>query len=253
MLESMINFCPECGFRLEKEYRFCPNCGIKLGHEIYETNKNSSGPSHPDKSQNAKKNKGSVAAEVQPPKLSTRALLSIISVIVGFIAITLLASGVFDTPKINTVIQQPVNNNQGSGVDLSRMQEIKDLEDKVTANPNDYQLVLQLGHLKNDAGLYEQAIVSYKKYLAANAKDADARVDMGVCYFNLKNYDAAIAEMKEALKYKPDHQIAHMNLGVVYMASGKLDEAMTWFQKAIDLGPDNEIGKKAKELLESHK
>jgi len=23
----MINFCPECGFRLEKEYKFCPNCG----------------------------------------------------------------------------------------------------------------------------------------------------------------------------------------------------------------------------------
>ena len=252
MLESMTNFCPECGFRLEKEYRFCPNCGIKLGHEIYETNKNSSGSSHPDKSQNAKKNKA-VAAEAPQPKLSTKALLAIISVIVGFVAITLFASGVFDTPKISTVNQPPVNNNQSSGVDLSRMQEIKDLEDKVAANPKDYQLVLELAHLKNDAGLYEQAIANYKKYLAVNANDADARVDMGVCYFSIKNYDEAIAEIKEALKYKPDHQIAHMNLGVVYMASGKMDESKKWFQKAIDLGPDNEIGKKAKELLESHK
>jgi len=26
----MINFCPECGIRLEREYKFCPNCGTQL-------------------------------------------------------------------------------------------------------------------------------------------------------------------------------------------------------------------------------
>jgi tetratricopeptide (TPR) repeat protein len=248
----MINFCPECGFKLEKEYRFCPNCGIKLGQIINEIVKNSSGPSHPGKTQNIKKNKVQVPAEA-PTNLSTRTLILIISVIVGLVVITLFASGVFDSPKVSTVSQAPVTNNQSSGVDLSKMQDIKDLEDKVAANPKDYQVLLQLAHLKNDAGLYEQAITNYKKYLTTNSSDADARVDMGVCYFNLKNYDEAIAVMKDALGYKPDHQIAQMNLGVVYMAKGKMDEAKKWFQKAVDLGPENEIGKKAKELLESHK
>ncbi len=248
----MINFCPECGFKLEKDYRFCPNCGIELEQKNNETNKNSSGSSHPVKIQNVKKNKAAVT-DAAPPKLSIRTLLLIISVILGFVIITLFASGVFDLPKVSSVNQAPVTNNQSSGVDLSKVQDIKDLEDKVAANPKDYQILLQLAHLKNDSGLPEQAIVNYKQYLAANPTDADARVDMGVCYYNLKNYDEAIAVMKEAIKYKPDHQIAHMNLGVVYMASGKMDEAKKWFQKAIDLGPDNEIGQKSKELLESHK
>jgi len=253
MSENMINFCPECGFRLEKEYRFCPNCGIKLGQESNETKKNSSGSSQPEKIQNVKKSKVVIPAAEEPQKLSMKALLAIIVVIVGFIVVTLFASGVFDMPKVSSVNQPPVSNNQNSGVDLSKMQDIKDLEDKVAANPKDYEMLLQLAHLKNDAGLYEQAIANYKQYLKTKPSDADARVDMGVCYFSLKNYNEAIAEMKEALKYKPDHQIAHMNLGVVYMATGKMDEAKIWFQKAIDLGPDNEIGKKAKELLESHK
>jgi len=245
----MINFCPECGFKLEKEYRFCPNCGIKLGQINSEAKKNSTGQSHSDKIQNTQKSKAAIAA---PAKLSTRTLLVIIGVIICFVVITLFASGVFDSPKISSMNQVPVTN-QSSGVDLSKMQDIKDLEEKVAANPKDYQMLLQLAHMKNDAGLYDQAITDYKKYLVTNSSDADARVDMGVCYFNLKNYDEAIAEMKEALTYKPDHQIASMNLGVVYMSSGKMDEAKKWFRKAIDLGPDNEIGKKAKELLESHK
>ena len=252
MSEIMIQYCPECGFKLEQVYRFCPECGIKLPETEKETKSKTSGTSVPVKTQTGKKLDVRIPENV-PPKLSTGAILGIIGVIVGFIGITLYASGVFDLPKLSTVSQMPVTNNQSSGVDLSKMHDIKDLEDKVAANPKDYQMLLQLAHMKNDAGLNEQAITDYKKYLAANSTDADARVDMGVCYYNIKNYDEAIAEMKEAIKTKPDHQIAHMNLGVVYMASGKMDEAKIWFQKAIDLGPDNEIGKKSKELLESHK
>ena len=114
------------------------------------------------------------------------------------------------------------------------------------------QLVLQLAHLKNDAGMPEQAIVLYRQYLEKNPKDTDARVDMGVCYYVLKNYPAAISEMKEALKYKPDHQIAHLNLGIVNFAAGNTAESKEWLQKAVDLNPNSDIGKRAQELLNSH-
>src|SRR5690606_25246217 len=108
-----------------------------------------------------------------------------------------------------------VQQNSSSGIDLSAMNEINALEEKVKANPDDLQSLLHLAHLKNDAGLYDAAIISYKNYLDKNPSDADARVDMGVCYYNLKDYNSAITEMKKALEYKPDHQIAHLNLGIV--------------------------------------
>ncbi len=33
---SNFKFCPECGFKFDKEYKFCPECGYKLGGETKE-------------------------------------------------------------------------------------------------------------------------------------------------------------------------------------------------------------------------
>jgi tetratricopeptide (TPR) repeat protein len=82
--------------------------------------------------------------------------------------------------------------------------------------------------------------------------NADARIDMGVCYYNLKQYDKAIAEMEKALKNSPNHQIGHLNLGIVNLGAGNLDKSKEWFQKAVNINPNNDIGKRAQELLQSH-
>jgi len=132
------------------------------------------------------------------------------------------------------------------------MQAIDDLEAKVKQNPEDYTSLLQLAHLKNDSGLFEPAIQNYKTYLEKNPKDADARVDLGVCYFNLKDYTNAIKEMETAIKYVPNHQIAHLNLGVVNLSAGNLEVSKEWLKKAYDLNPTNEVGIKAQQLLNNH-
>ena len=69
---------------------------------------------------------------------------------------------------------------------------------RLNSNPEDYKSILELAHLKNDSGLFDAAIVNYKTYLDKNPKDADARVDMGVCYFNLQDFPNAIKEMETA-------------------------------------------------------
>ena len=126
------------------------------------------------------------------------------------------------------------------------------LEAKIKSNPEDYKSLLELAHLKNDSGLFEAAIKNYKTYLVKNPKDADARVDMGVCYFNLKDYPNAIIEMETAIKYVPNHQIAHLNLGIVNLSAGNLEVSKEWLKKAVDLNPTSEVGKKAEQLLNNH-
>jgi tetratricopeptide (TPR) repeat protein len=180
-------------------------------------------------------------------------LLAIIGALFLLVAGILLSSGIFDIPKVKEIMQAPAENNQSPGVDLSKMNEIKTLEDRVSSNPEDSQAQLQLANLKHDSGMFESAIINYKKYLETNPSDADARVDMGVCYFGLKNYTQAIAEMKKAIQYNPEHQLAFINLGIVSLSAGSLDEAKKYWQEAVDLNPGSENGLKAKELLESHK
>jgi len=142
--------------------------------------------------------------------------------------------------------------NPSSSVDLNNMNAINDLEEKVKQNPQDYVSLLELAHLKNDSGLLEAAISDYKKYLIKFPENADARVDMGVCYFNLKDYTNAIKEMESAVKTVPDHQIAHLNLGVVNLSAGNIEKSKEWLKKAYDLNPTNEVGLKAEQLLKNH-
>jgi len=235
----MAKFCNQCGSKLEAHHKFCPECGAKI-------NVSKSSKSGADSNQNI----SAVNGKTLNPKIVYGILIGGVAVI----ALILLSSGMLDSSGgvVSSVNQNEQQSATNSGVNLNSLQVITELEEKVKQNPNDYQSLLELAHLKNDSGLFEAAIQNYKTYLEKNPADADARVDMGVCYFNLRDYPNAIKEMETALKYEPKHQIAHLNLGVVNLSAGNLAKSKEWLQKAYDLNPTNEIGQKAEQLLKNH-
>lgn len=234
----MPKFCNECGFKFEKDFKFCPECGTQISGS-----KNS-------KSKNLESKVSSAGDKTLNPKVIYGILIGGIAVI----AIIIFTSGLLDsaTVDINSTTQNQLQPNTNSGVNLNNMQIINDLEAKIKQNPEDYKSLLELAHLKNDSGLFEAAIQNYKTYLDKNPKDADARVDMGVCYFNLQDYPNAIKEMETALTYVPNHQIAHLNLGVVNLSAGNIEKSKEWLKKAYDLNPTSDVGKRAEQLLNNH-
>jgi len=145
-------------------------------------------------------------------------------------------------------------------------QEIDRLEKVVQANPTDAASLLHLANLLHDNGLRDtryvgRAIEMYKRYLALNPDNPDARVDMGICYFELARtdsihsaqlYETAAREMEAAFASHPTHQTAAFNLGIVYLNAGKLDQSRTWLQKATQIDARSSLGIRAKELLEQH-
>lgn len=229
-------YCSECGYKFEKDYKFCPECGTKTGA------KSSSG-----KNYTARKTKNQDSKNLNP-----KVIYGILLGAIGIIAIIVFTSGMLDTPTPPSVNNLQGQSDFSSGVNMNNIQAINDLEEKIKLNPEDYQSLLELAHLKNDSGLFEAAILNYKTYLEKRQDDADARVDMGVCYYNLKDYNNAIKEMETALKYAPNHQIAHLNLGVVNLSAGNLQASKDWLQKAYNINPTNEVGQKAEQLLKNH-
>ena len=198
--------------------------------------------------------KGKSENQIDGKNLDPKVLYGILIGGFAVLAIIILTSGLLDSAPVNPPVmnqgqEQP---NTNSGVNLNSMQMINDLEAKVKQNPEDYTSLLEMAHLKNDSGLFEAAIQNYKTYLDKNPKDADARVDMGVCYFNLKDFSNAIKEMETALKHVPNHQIALLNLGVVNLSAGNVEKSKEWLKKAYDLNPTSEVGKKAEQLLNNH-
>jgi len=284
-LEKEFKFCPECGFGLENIKSenasddnivnpivcencgeenspgniICAGCGMKIQDGPAHANKGKTvQKKHSGKPSKSKQNKKS---KRQPEKhqqvqeegksLNRNTLIGII--VGGLIAIVLILYGTGEFDTVNVPVTNPGNTRtQGSGVDLSNLQRINELEAKVKANPNDQQSLLALAHLKNDSGLFEQAIVDYRKYLNKNPGNADARIDMGVCYYSLGDNKTAISEMEEALKYNPHHQIGFLNLGVVNLSAGNIAKSDEWLKKAIAENPNNDIASRARELLETH-
>jgi len=284
-LEKEFKFCPECGFGLENvksekasdnnivnpivcencgeenrpENIICAGCGMKIQNGPATVNKRKpvqkKHSGKPSKSNQNKKSKRQPEkpeqVQVHEKSLSRNTLVGIVFGGIVAIVLILFATGEFDS--VNVPVTNPGNTQtQGSGVDLGNLQRINELEAKVKANPNDQQSLLALAHLKNDSGLYEQAIVDYRKYLKLNPKNADARIDMGVCYYSLGDNKTAIAEMEQALKYNPHHQIGFLNLGVVNLSAGNIAKSDEWLKKAIQENPNNDIAKRARELLENH-
>ena len=194
--------------------------------------------------------KSSTQAEAKK-KLDNIRMITIVSVGLGIAIIILFLSGVFDSGKA-PIETQDVNQSQSSGVDLNNIQQINDLEAKLKNNPKDTASILQLAHLKNDSRMFEQAIVNYKEYLALVPNDPDARIDMGICYYNLQNYKTAIDEMEKAIKYDPKHQIGYLDLGIVNLTAGNFEKSRENLKKAVELDPNSDYGKKAEELLKSH-
>ncbi len=229
-------YCSECGFKFDRDFKFCPECGTATGQK-----------------QSKVKNNSSVTSKLNETKnLNPKVIYGIIIGAIAIIVIIIFSSGILDTATTAPINQVQGQSNFSSGVNMNNMQAINDLEEKVKQNPDDHQSLLELAHLKNDSGLFEAAILNYKTYLEKHPDDADARVDMGVCYYNLKDFNNAIKEMETALKYAPNHQIAFLNLGVVNLSAGNLQVSKDWLQKAYDINPTNEVGQKAEQLLKNH-
>jgi Tfp pilus assembly protein PilF/predicted RNA-binding Zn-ribbon protein involved in translation (DUF1610 family) len=289
-----VNYCAECGFKIEGEFKFCPNCGNKIYLETTSSDKSKNestellickncgegnsidnsvcfscgiplsgnknkGQSRPK--QDVKKNdrKKSTSENFSNSKnvnkeekvLDNKKILMISSAIVVVFVFALVASGVFDS-GVKENVSQMNNQTSNSSVNLANLEDITQLENKVSANPNDLESTLHLAHLQQDAGLSEKAIMNYNKYLIKFPENADARVDMAICFYNLGDYTTAISEMETAIKYQPKHQIAYLNLGIVNLAAQNIEASKAWFKKTAELDPNTEAGKRAQELLNSH-
>ena len=267
--------CNACGEENEVDARFCVSCGANLAGaktEIRQTPKSSPKPvikisapnqenkdvSYNRKKQNEKnKNSKREQAVKQVPQkntseFDTKKIAIVFAGILLFALVILYFAGVFDEPKVATENFPATNQAPGSGIDLASIDKINQLDAQLKSEPNNFDLVLQLAHLRNDSGFKTEAITLYKKYLEKFPNNADVLVDMGVCYFDLQQYDDAIPLMEKAVNVNPKHQIAHMNLGIVNLAKGNIEKSKEWLQKAVNLDPNSEIGRKAKELLTSH-
>lgn len=167
--------------------------------------------------------------------------ITVASFILGAVlAASMLPSGGTTAPGSGETAQQ------GAQPDLQRLNSAREAAE---ANPDNPDALLAYANALHDADMNDQAIVQYRRYLEFVPDNPDARVDLGICYFEKKDYATAITEMETAVAKHPDHQLGNYNLGIVNLNAGNKDKAREWFEKARDLDPTSPHGINAAQLL----
>ena len=254
--ERSLNLrCKACGRHVAAHANFCESCGASL---------RGAAGTHQQKQKTQKKNAG-VEQRTKEGRKKTFPFEPW-QVITGAVVVVILAF--FGYTELTRDQQGPGRNVQEnpSPPPPEMMPAIEQLQRTVDASPTDAASLLRLANMLHDAAmrspmLLTRAINTYQKYLALRPVDPNARVDMGICYFEMARVDTnnaasllskSIQEMQTAFTSNPSHQPAAFNLGIVNLNAGNFEEANKWFKKAAEIDPNSDLGKKAQQMLEQH-
>jgi cytochrome c-type biogenesis protein CcmH/NrfG len=247
--------CPVCGYQNPAGNDVCQSCGARLagGKARHE--------GRPAPSGQGRKNRVSAAASQQTRTQRRFEPWQIVSGVAVLALVGFLLYQELSRPSGPSSAMSPAMPPQVMQPQMQAMQDVSSLERAVAAHPDDPAALVELANTLHDNGAYPRAIETYRKYLALKPDDPNARVDMGICYYQLAGQDTAhsslmmstaIKEMETALKGSPRHQPAAFNLGVVNLTMGDIGQARAWFQKAITIDKNSELGTKAQKMLDQH-
>jgi len=231
--------CPLCGQENAVENVSCGSCGNLLKDGTVQKPRETAIPGKPSKS--------SLLQSLQSWKLTAALALVLITVILFF-----QLSNKNDS-VLYPAVQPPVNS--------QILLEIQSLEQAVTNNPNDKATLLRLANLLHDVNFHAKAIERYQQYLQLDPENVEARVDLGVTYFNFALSDSihylqflnkARREMETAISLSPNYQLGLFNLGIVNLHLGDMRQATEWFQKCAKVDSTTETGRKALILINQH-
>jgi cytochrome c-type biogenesis protein CcmH/NrfG len=108
-------------------------------------------------------------------------------------------------------------NGQAQSQNDETKQAIINLEAEVTANPENFQNWISLGHLYYDSNKPEKAIGAYTKSLEFHSGDSNLLTDLGVMYRRTKQPEKALESFNQAIAKDPSHLPSRFNKGIVLM------------------------------------
>ena len=133
----------------------------------------------------------------------------------------------------------PDQQQQPSPEMMKKMAESKaaPLLQQLASKPNDPQLLAGIGNIYYDTQNFQDAILYYKKSLAAK-EDPNVRTDMATAFFYLGDADTALAEFDRVLKSNPNFENALFNTGMVkFQAKMDVEGAIACWERLLKANP----------------
>lgn len=116
--------------------------------------------------------------------------------------------------------------------------EVKKLisEIKESQTSSKYQEALSL----HQQGKINEAIALYEEALKADPNNPEILTNLGAAYQTNKNYDAALAQYLKSIAIEPKSSVTYFYMGTTYYSKNQFEEAITNYKKALELDPGNQ-------------
>jgi cytochrome c-type biogenesis protein CcmH/NrfG len=120
------------------------------------------------------------------------------------------------------------------------------LLEKLSKDPNNTDLLVQVGALYHSVHQYPQAVTYYDRAAAAKPADVSIRTKLAASLFRMGDADRAIDQLNQALTYDPKDANSLFNLGLIEW-QGKQDgkSALAAWQKLLKTNPQLDPARKA--------
>lgn len=126
----------------------------------------------------------------------------------------------------------------------------KPLLDRLQSDPNNFELLSNIGNTYYDTQQYQAAANFYEQALHVRPANAGVRTDLATAYWYMGNADKAIEQFNKSLSYEPTKADTLFNLGIVkWQGKMDVDGAVATWQKLLDTNPTYENKQKVLELM----
>lgn len=125
--------------------------------------------------------------------------------------------------------------------DMKRMadKQVEPLLEKLKTDPNNSDLMNQVGTVYRMTHQFKTAASYYEKALELNSKNVGARTDLASCMYYEGDVDGAIAQLQKSLTYDPKHAGTLYNLGLIrWKGKGDTTGAIAAWDKLLKYHPD---------------
>ncbi len=119
-----------------------------------------------------------------------------------------ILSGILLSAYISTKDLSAEKNDKIKGMENAILSKLND-------NPENVELLVQLGHFYFDNSFHKKAITAYEKALAINANQPNVMTDLAIMYRRTKDKNKAIKILNDVMKKYPTHQPSRFNKGII--------------------------------------
>jgi tetratricopeptide (TPR) repeat protein len=124
------------------------------------------------------------------------------------------------------------------------------LIEKLKTDPDNPELLVNVGNFYYDAQQYPVAVEYYARALKTKPSDANVRTDMATAYWYMGDADTAITEFNKALSDEPNKANTLFNRGLVkWQAKMDIAGAVADWEKLLATNPNYEGKEKVEQMI----